>query len=77
MAAGTATVMVLTAAQCFGGGQGGSKPCDVVVVSDTVVAVASGEMVVVAAKAPGDTVPKPHKTCVSLYAQAKDTVPKP
>jgi hypothetical protein len=76
IAAGVVTVLGLTAAQCAaGGGGGGLKPCSVIVVSDTVEAVASGDTVMVATK--GDTVPKPHKTCVTLYAQSKDTVPKP
>jgi hypothetical protein len=77
MVAGTFMV-VLTAAQCARGKESGSRPCDVLVVTDTVEAVASGDSVMVTAKkAPSDTVSKPYKTCVSLYAQAKDTVSKP
>jgi hypothetical protein len=86
IATGTVLVVALTAMQCWGGGgnEAGNeargraraeRPCPVVVVSDTVEAVASGSQVVVTAKK--DTVPVPHRTCVSLYAQAKDTVWKP
>jgi len=73
IAAGTVMVVGLTAAQCLGGGEGKSKPCDEVEVSDTVEAVASGDMIMLAKK---DTVPVPYKTCVTLKAK-KDTVPVP
>ena len=51
IAAGAVMVVGLTAAQCATRG-GGSKPCGVIVVSDTVEAVASGDMVMVNAKPP-------------------------
>ena len=66
----------LTAAQCSGGARGSANAnCERIVLEDTIEAYAAGDSVYAATK--GDTVPKPRATCLTLYASAKDTVPKP
>jgi hypothetical protein len=52
------------------------RKCEKVVLTDTVQVSASGEHEL-RMSTRKDTVPKPYMTCVTLYASAKDTVPKP
>jgi hypothetical protein len=52
-----------------------AHPCAHVVVEDTSSFFASSDTIRMVKQS--DTVPKPFKTCVTLYALAKDTVPKP
>ncbi|HET6578116.1 MAG TPA: hypothetical protein VFG66_07325 [Gemmatimonadales bacterium] len=49
--------------------------CEVMVLEDTVEAYASAGTVY--ATTTKDTVPKPRASCLTLYANAGDTVPKP
>jgi hypothetical protein len=49
--------------------------CEVMVLEDTVEAYASAGTVY--ATTTKDTVPRPRASCLTLYANAGDTVPKP
>jgi len=49
--------------------------CQIMVLQDTVRLYAMEHTVMMSTKS--DTVPKPHATCLTVYAIASDTVPKP
>jgi hypothetical protein len=69
----TGMAVVLMGAQCGSGGSS-KEPCEVVVLTDTSQVYVEESSVVMAKK---DTVPRPYTKCVTIYASAKDTVPKP
>ena len=57
---------------------GADKPkCQKVVLADTVRLFSMPSEHTVMMSTSKDTVPKPYKTCVTLYATSTDTVPKP
>jgi hypothetical protein len=78
MLAVTVTAAGLGAAVCGQGkvSEAAKWKCHTEVVADTVrVFPASEHELRMSTKQ--DTVPKPYMTCLTLYASAKDTVPKP
>ncbi len=68
--------MGLGAAACSPGAVSVDKAkCQTVVLVDTARLFATEHTVMMSTSS--DTVPKPHATCLTLYAQASDTLPKP
>lgn len=65
----------LGAARCGSEGNATARPkCQLMVLEDTTQVYVSGDRVMVARK---DTLPKPYSRCLTLYASARDTLPKP
>lgn len=72
------TMLALTAiaaATGLGGCDPKESPCPKLVVQGpTKVSIGEDQLMVMVTR---DTLPKPYKTCVTLYANARDTLPKP